>query len=207
MCRPGPSGKSYVCQIERGYMPGLTFNAVMDFLNACGADASAIKDILDAYTKRPSIPEERMRKQVAAAAVGLPLLKRARVERYDRFHRPKAGRCETPSEERDRRVREAEGQARAIRGERRLHRTFNDVLNELRLAWRDPLAIHLRSFGTKAFAALRRTRKTRPVWREKAMARLDTWAVGHELPPEPFVRMKQAVIALFTEMERKGELD
>ena len=68
-----------MCQIERGYMPGLTFNAVMDFLAACGADASAIKDIFDAYTKRPPILEERTRKQVAEAAVGLPLLKRARV--------------------------------------------------------------------------------------------------------------------------------
>jgi len=34
MCRPGRAGKSYVCQIERGYMPGLTLNAVMDFLFA-----------------------------------------------------------------------------------------------------------------------------------------------------------------------------
>ena len=39
------------------------------------------------------------------------------------------------------------------------------------------------------------------------MAKLDTWAVSHELPPEPFVLMKQAVINLFADMERKGELD
>jgi len=31
--------------------------------------------------------------------------------------------------------------------------------------------------------------------------------VGHELPSEPFARMKQAVIALFADMERKAELD
>jgi len=39
------------------------------------------------------------------------------------------------------------------------------------------------------------------------MARLDTWADEHGLPPEPFVRMKQAIVALFADMERKGELD
>jgi len=61
--------------------------------------------------------------------------------------------------------------------------------------------------GRKVFGALRRTRKTRPVWREKAMAKLNTWAVSHELPPEPFVRMKQAVIALFAEMGLRGEFD
>jgi len=207
MCRPGPSGKSYVCQIERGYMPGLTFNAVMDFLAACGADASAIKDIIDAYTKRPPIPEERTRKQIAEAVSGLPLLKRARVEGYDRFHKPKTGKPETLEQQHDRRVREAQGQVRAIRWERRLHRTYNDVLNELHMAWGDPMAIHLRSFGSKVFAALRRTRRTRPVWREKAMAKLDSWATEHGLPPEPFTQMKHAVIVLFADMERKGELD
>jgi hypothetical protein len=45
----------------------------------------------------------------------------------------------------------------------------------------------------------------RLVWRKKAMTELDSWAAEHELPPEPFARMKQAVIALFADMERKGE--
>jgi len=207
MCRPGPSGKSYVCQIERGYMPGLTLNAVMDFLSACAADASAIEDIIDAYTKRPPIPEERTRKQVAEAAAGLPLLKRARVEWYDRFHKPKTGKRETLEQEHDRRVREAKGQARAIRWERRLHRVLNDVLNELHVGASDPMAVHLGNYSRKVFGTLRRTRKTRPVWRGKAMAKLDLWATEHELPPEPFARMKQAVITLFADMERRGELD
>jgi len=207
MGRPGPSGKSYVCQIERGYMPGLTFNAVMDFLAACGADVTAIADIIDAYTSRPPIPEERTRKQVAEAAVGLPLLKQSRVEWYDRFHKPKTGTRETQEQQSDRRVREAKGVARAIRWERRLHRVWNDVLNELHVAAKDPLAVHLWNYGKKVFGALRRTRKTRPVWREKATAKLDLWASEHGLPPEPFATMKQAVVVLFADMERRGELD
>jgi len=207
MYRPGPSGKSYVCQIERGYMPGLTFNAVMDYLAACGANVTAIANIIDAYAKRPTIPEERKRRQVAEAAAGLPPLKRARVEWYDRFHKPKAGKRETPEQEYDRRVRQARSVARAIGWERRLHRVLNDVLNELHVAAKDPMAVHLRNYSRKVFGALRRTRKTRPVWRDKAMAKLDTWAEEHGLPPEPFARMKQVVAALFADMERKGELD
>jgi hypothetical protein len=39
------------------------------------------------------------------------------------------------------------------------------------------------------------------------MAKLDSWASEHELPPEPFAKMKQAVIALFAEMTLRGELD
>jgi hypothetical protein len=207
MCRLGRAGKSYVCQIERGYMPGLTLNAVMDFLYACGAKVSAIEDIFDAYTRRLPIPEERTRKQVAEAAIGLPLLKQARVVWYDRFHKPKTGKPETPGQERDRRVREAKGQARAIRWERRLHRVFNRVLNELHVGASDPMAVHLQNYSRKVFGALRRTRKTRPVWRVKAMTKLDSWAAEHELPPEPFTKMKQAVVVLFAKMELRGELD
>jgi hypothetical protein len=144
---------------------------------------------------------------VAAAAAGLPLLKQARVVWYDAFHKPKTGRRETPEQERDRRVREAKGQARAIRWESRLHRVFNDVLNQEHVGASDPMAVHLQDYSRKVFGALRRTRKTRPVWRDKAMAKLDLWAVSHELPPEPFARMKQVVIVLFADMERKGELD
>jgi len=69
------------------------------------------------------------------------------------------------------------------------------------------LAIHAGACGRKVFGALRRARRTRPVWRQKAMAKLDTWAAEQGLPPEPFVRMKRAVIVLFADMERKGELD
>jgi hypothetical protein len=205
--RAGPGGKSYVCRIERGGYPGLGLHVVAGYLRACGAGPDSIADIVAWYFGRPSAFEERTRKQVAEAAAGLPLLKRARVTYYDTFHRPTAGRHETPEQQRERRVREARGQARAINWERRLHRTWNEVLNELRIACKEPLAAHLGAYGRKVFGALRRTRKARPVWREKAMAKLDNWATEHGLPPEPFARMKQAVIALFADMESRGELD
>ncbi len=205
--KTGRDGRSYVCRIERGDFPGLGFHVLGGFLQACGAEPESIADIFAEYFAHPLIPEERTRQQVAAVAAGLPLSKQARVEHYDLRHRPKTGSRETPEQQRERRVREARGQARAIRWERRLHRTWNDVLNELRIGCKDPLAIHLGAYGRKVFGALRRTRKARPVWREKAMVKLDTWAEDHGLPPEPFARMKQAVIVLFTDMERKGELD
>jgi hypothetical protein len=180
---------------------------VVEFVWACRADVGEILDVVNGYVKRPPIAEERVRQQVADVAGGLPLSKRARVEHYDLFHKPKTGRRETPEQQRERRVREARGQAWAIRWERRLHRVWNDILNELRIGCKDPLAIHIGAYGRKIFGALRRTRKARPVWRVKALAKLDTWATEPELPPEPFARMKQAVIALFADMERKGELD
>jgi hypothetical protein len=80
-------------------------------------------------------------------------------------------------------------------------------MDSLHVGWRETMGIHLRAYGRKVFGALRRTRKARPVWRQKAMAKLDNWASVYALPPAPFARMKQAVIALFADMERKGELD
>jgi hypothetical protein len=35
----------------------------------------------------------------------------------------------------------------------------------------------------------------------------DNWAKVYGLPPEPFTSLKHAVILLFADMERKGELD
>jgi len=205
--RAGPGGKSYVCRIERGGFPGLGFHVLGGFLQACGAGPDSITDTVAWYFGRPSAFEERTRKQVAEAAAGLPVLKQARVTYYDTFHKPAVGRRETPDEQRERRVREARGQVRSIGWERRLHRVWNDVLNELRIGCKEPLAAYLGAYGRKVFAALRRTRKARPVWREKAMAELDNWAAAQGLPPEPFVRMKQAVLSLFVDMERRGEFD
>jgi transcriptional regulator with XRE-family HTH domain len=205
--KPGPGGKSWVCQLEKGSLREVSINNVVEFVRACRADIEEISDVVNGYVRRPPIAEERTRNQVAEAAADLPLLKRARVEWYDRFHNPMTGGRETPEQQRERRVREAKGQVRAIRWERRLHRVWNDVLNELGVGCADPLAVFLMAYSRKVFGALRRTRKTRPVWRKKAMARLEVWAIEHELPPEPFVRMKQTVVALFADMERKGELD
>jgi transcriptional regulator with XRE-family HTH domain len=205
MNRPG--GKSWVSQLEHGNLHEVSINSVVEFVRACRADIGEILDVMNGYIRRPPIAEEQVRKQIADVAAGLPLNKQARVEHYDLRHRPKTGRRETPEQQRERRVREARGQVRAIRWERRLHRVWNDLLNELRIGCKDPLAIQLRTFGSKVFGALRRTRKAKPVWREKAMAKLDNWGFEHGLPSEPFVRMKQAVIALFADMERKGELD
>ena len=39
------------------------------------------------------------------------------------------------------------------------------------------------------------------------MAKLGAWTAEHGFQSEPFARMKQAVIILFADMERKGELD
>ena len=196
-----------VSRFEQGKAGQQSLSFILDYLRVCGKSLGAVMDVLDEYTSLPPVLEQRAKQAVLDATAGLPPAQRDRAQNYDIGLRHKAGQRVRTEPDIERRVRQAVKRAKADAWERRLHFVFNDVLDELHLSSKDNLSIFLKAFGRKVFGALRRTRKARPVWRDKAMAKLDTWAAEHGLPPEPFVRMKQAVIALFADMERKGELD
>jgi transcriptional regulator with XRE-family HTH domain len=196
-----------VSRFEQGKAGHQSLSFILDYLRVCGKGLGAVMDVLEEYTSLSSVLEKRAKQAVLDATAGLPPVQRDRAQNYDIGLRHKAGQRVRTEPDIEKRVRQVVKRGKAEAWERRLHFVFNDVLDELHLSSKDNLSIFLKVYGRKVFGALRRTRKTRPVWREKAMAKLDTWAKEHELPPEPFARMQQAVIALFAEMERKGELD
>jgi len=196
-----------VSRFEQGKAGQQSLFFILDYLQACGKRIGAVMDVLDEYTSLPPVLEQRAKQAVLDATAGLPPVQRDRAQNYDIGLRHKAGQRVRTEPDIERRVRQAVKRAKAEAWERRLHFMFNDVLDELHLSSKDNLSIFLKAYGRKVFGALRRTRKTRPVWRKKAMTKLDSWASEHELPPEPFTRMKQAVIALFAEMERRGEFE
>jgi len=196
-----------VSRFEQGKAGQQSLFFIIDYLRACGKNIGAVMDVLDEYTSLPPVLEQRAKQAVIDATARLPPVQRGRAQNYDIGLRHKAGQRVRTEPDIERRVRQAVKRARAEAWERRLHFLFNDVLDELHLSSKENLSIFLKAFGRKVFGALRRTRKTRPVWRKKAMAKLDLWATEHELPPEPFVRMKQAVVVLFAEMERRGEFE
>jgi len=196
-----------VSRFEQGKAGQQSLFFILDYLRACGKSLGAVMDVLDGYTSLPPVLEQRAKRAVLDATAGLPPVQRDLAQDYDIGLRHKAGQRIRAEPDIERRVRQVMKRAKAEAWERRLHFVFNDVLDELHLSSKDSLSIFLKAFGRKVFGALRRTRKARPVWRDKAMAKLDAWAKEHELPPEPFARMKQAVIVLFAEMERRGELD
>ena len=196
-----------VSRFEQGKAGQQSLFFILDYLRVCGKDLGAVMDVLDEYTSLPPVLEQRAKQAVLDATAGLPPVQRGRAQNYDIGLRHKAGQRVRTEPDIEKRVRQAVKRAKAEAWERRLHFVFNDVLDDLHLSSKDNLSIFLKAFGRKVFGALRRTRKARPVWRTKAMAKLDAWAADHGLPPEPFTKMKQAVIALFAEMERRGELD
>ena len=196
-----------VSRFEQGKAGHQSLSFILDYLRVCGKGLGAVMDVLEEYTSLPPVLEQRAKRAVLDATAGLSPVQRDRAENYDIGLRHKAGQRIRTETDIERRVRQAVKRARADAWERRLHFVFSDVSDELHLSSKDNLSIFLKAYGRKVFGALRRTRKARPVWRSKALARLDAWAAEHELPPEPFARMKQAVIAAFADMERKGEFD
>jgi transcriptional regulator with XRE-family HTH domain len=204
----GPGGKSYVCQVERGYLKsGPGFVRLLDYLRACGCGIDSLSDILDRYTSRETVSEEQASEAVLAAIADMPqqLQRRAFYYHVGLTHKAKLRvRSAVAAAER---VRQATARGRAEMRELRLRREFNNVLNELHIGWSDTIGIHLRSYGRLVFATLRRLRKARPGWRSKALARLDQWPAEKGADPVPFRRMKEAVMKLFEKMERAGALD
>jgi hypothetical protein len=98
-------------------------------------------------------------------------------------------------------------QAAALRRDKELKKAIVGVLDELHIGQRDPLAINIKTFGRRLFAVLRRTRNSKPAWRRRQLAALDSWAELHRLPHAPFARTRQAVFAFFEEISERGELD
>ena len=204
----GPGARSYVCQLEQGYLKsGPGFIRLLDFLRACGCGIDSVLDILDRYTSRDSARQEQAKQAVETALAVMPALARRRAFYYDVGLRRKAGLAVRSAAESEQRVSQVLGRARAEETEKRLHRLFNDELNALHIGLRHTLAIHLRTYGRLVFATLRRLSAARPAWRAKALARLDTWPELYGLPPEPFQRFKTAVSELFDKLERAGNLD
>lgn len=203
MGKTGPGGKSWVCQFEKGQLRETGISDLQELLAACGARFSDVADIIDEYAALPTHAEQGADRAFSDAIAVLPALQRKRALHYDVGVRHK-GKVRLGVEER---VRRAVKRGRAEEWDRRLREVFNDVLNELHVGARDPQAVILRAYGRRVFGALRRTCKTRPVWRDKALAKLDAWPGQHEQSPEPFIVMKHAVLALFDKMNRAGELD
>ena len=55
--KPGPGGKSWVCQLEKGSLHEVSINNVVEFVWACRADVGEILDVVNVYTRRRPLPK------------------------------------------------------------------------------------------------------------------------------------------------------
>jgi hypothetical protein len=204
----GRTGKAQVSKMETGhYRSGPGFVRLLDYLRACGCGIESLLDILDRHTARETATEEQASERLLKTIATLPPLLGRRALYYHVGLTHKAGQRVRSAVAAAERVRQATARGKAETWELRLRREFNNVLNELHIPWKHTYAVHLRSYGRLVFATLRRLRKARPGSREKALARLDEWPAKRKLEPEPFRRMKEAVMKLFEKMERAGAVE
>lgn len=199
MGKTGPGGKSHVSQIERGRLPYLTIDSVVDYLRATQQSIAKLADIFDTATRPSPALRQRLLGMLASATEDE---RRRALNYYDGLLAKTNGQDKL-----ERLARAAVRQAAAVRRDKELMKVIGSVLDELRIGARDPLAINIKAYARKLFSVLRRTRNSRPSVRERKLAALDRWAELHQLPPAPFTRTKQAVIALFAEMSERGRLD
>lgn len=204
----GPGGKSYVCWVERGYLKsGPGFVRLLDYLRACGCGVDALLDVLDRYTSRERVTDEQAHKGVLEAIRTMPPQFARRALYYHVGLSYQGRRCVPSSAAATERARRAIARGNSEWQQMQLQRELNNVLNELDVAWNNTVAIHLRSYGRLVFATMRRLRKAKPGWRERALERVDEWPAKHGLDPAPFRPMKEAVMELFEKMERARALD
>ena len=204
----GSGGRSYISQVERGYLKsGPGFVRLLDYLRACGCGIGSVLDILDRHTSKQPVAKEQASRAVLEAIADMPEQLHRRAHYYHIGLTNKTGEPAPSAAVTAKQIKQAVARGRAEMWELRLRRLFNDVRCELHLAGSDTRAIHLGTYGRLVFATLRRLRRARPVWREKALAKLDDWPVRMGLDPAPYPRMKGAVMELFEKMERSGALD
>lgn len=202
------TGKAQVSKMETGhYRSGPGFVRLLDYLRACGCGIEAVLDILDRHTSRETVSDERATEGVLAAIETLPPLLARRAFYYHIGLKDKGEQRVRGGVAAAERVRRAIARGNSEWPQKRLQRELNNVLSELHIGWRDVDAISLRSYGRKVFATLRRVRKARPLWRQRALEKLDEWPVKKGQDPAPFRRMKEAVTKLFERMEKAGAFD
>ncbi|HTW90314.1 MAG TPA: helix-turn-helix transcriptional regulator [bacterium] len=201
------TGKAQISKMETGhYRSGPGFVRVLDYLRACGCGVDALLDVLDRYTSRERVTDEQAHKGVLEAIRTMPpqFARRALYYHVGLSYggRRRVRRSPAAAE----RVRRAIARGNSEWQRMQLQHELNNVLSRLHIGWDHTVAIHLRSYGRLVFATMRRLRKARPGWRERAHERLDEWPAKYGLDPAPFRQMKEAVMKLFEKMERAGQI-
>jgi transcriptional regulator with XRE-family HTH domain len=183
----GRHGHKLIARLEAGHAPNPSARLVLDYLRACGATSTDIREFLDGYLSvRLSAPERPQRGPARALAGGL------------RVPRPKLEDAATL----------------ALRKEAawwNLRKVIEHVLHhELNGLGASPMSKERKlaaDFGRKVFRILYQTRQTRPALRERRLGRCRAWTERKALPHEALDHLFRTMTTLFDDMAEKDELD
>jgi transcriptional regulator with XRE-family HTH domain len=204
MGRQGKGNHRLVGMLELGKVPYPSLGFVADYLRACRASFVDIADLLEAYTSKPTVLEERGYKRVRSLAGKLPPEVWNAVRRYD----DKVTRSRRKPEPEGRRLGRAEAYARSQDAQRRLDEVVADELSKAGIDSASVIAFRLRLYARKLWGVLNKTRKAKPQKLERKLKHklkvLDRWAADAGLSSLPVL---SALSARITELESAGEPD
>jgi transcriptional regulator with XRE-family HTH domain len=183
----GRHGHKLIARLEAGHAPNPSARLVLDYLRACGATSTDIREFLDGYLSvRLSAPERPQRGPRRKGTV------------------PARGLSPEPED----------AATIALRKEAawwNLRKVIEIVLHrELNGLGAGPMSKerkHAADFGRKVFRILYQTRQTRPTLRERRLGRCRAWAERKALPHDALDHLLRTMTELFDDMAAKDELD
>ncbi len=207
MGRKGKGGHFVVGRLERAKVSRPSLGLVADYLRACRASFDDISDILNEYTRRPRVAEEKGRAAVRAMTENLPQKIAQKVERYDTKIAVDRRFSDKLPEQPDKRLLKAQRLAASWLVRQRLEDRLHEVLNKLGTAGRGPERKSLADYGRKVFGVLRRTRGKEDERRQALLEARQAAEKERTTEPGRLEHIEHKVKELFTILEQKGDLD
>jgi len=189
MGRQGKGNHQLIGKVERGHALYPSLGFVADYLRACRASFADIADLLEAYTSKPTVIEQRGYKRVRSLADKLPPEVWDAVRRYD----DKVARSKRKPESEDRRLSRAEAYARSQDAQRRLDELVAKELSKAGIESGAVVAFRLRLYARKLWGVLGAPKRKL----KHKLEELERWAAGAGLSSLPvFARLTERITEL-----------
>jgi transcriptional regulator with XRE-family HTH domain len=199
--------QALVSRLETSEHSNPTLGLVADYLRACRASFADLADLLNAYTSKPRLVEQRGRQAVTKVSADLPVKTANQVLKYDTkttLARRAAGEHPFPPEERVRRVLNL---AAAASRRKRLDILVAHLLNEVGHGFSFVERQFVDRYARKVWGALTSTRGKEQRLRVRRLARvLGDGIVAHVLPEGKVRLVRDRIVELFRAMEMTGGL-
>ena len=200
MGRQGKGNHYVVGGLERGTFENPTLGLVADYLRACRASFVDTADLLEAYTSKPTVLEQRGYKRVRSLAGKLPPEVWDAVRKYD----DKTARSRRKPEPEGRRLSRAEAYARSQDAQRRLDELVAEELSKAGIDSGSMVAFRLRLYARKLWGVLNRTKAGHKRKLKAKLDELQRWATEASLSSLPVFAPLSTRI---TDLARAGEPD
>jgi len=168
MGRQGKGNHRLVGMLELGKVPYPSLGFIADYLRACRASFAEIADLLEAYTSKPTVIEQRGYKRVRSLAGKLPPEVWDAVRRYD----DKVTRSRRKPEPEGRRMSRAVAYARSQDAQHRLDEVVAEELSKAGIESGAVIAFRLRLYARKLWGVLGAPKRKL----KHKLEELDRWA-------------------------------